>query len=104
MADENTTNEVQPYEQSPQPSPNLKNLGNRLVGAWEVSGDAQGRVTFEWMDGGFFLIQHVELEQYGQKVRGIEVIGHLRPFGAEPSEDITSRFYDNLGNTLDYVY
>jgi hypothetical protein len=104
MADGNTTNDVQPYEQSPQPSPNLKNLGNRLVGAWEVSGDAQGRVTFEWMDGGFFLIQRVELEQYGQKVRGIEVIGHLRPFGAEPSEDITSRFYDNLGNTLDYVY
>ena len=23
---------------------------------------------------------------------------------AEPSEDIKSRFYDNVGNTLDYVY
>jgi hypothetical protein len=104
MADENTSNDVQPYEQPPEPSLDLKNLGNRLVGAWEVSGDAQGRVTFEWMEGGFFLIQRVELEQYGQKVRGIEVIGHLRPFGEEQSEDIKSRFYDNLGNTLDYVY
>jgi hypothetical protein len=104
MADENTTNDVQAYEQPPQPSLDLKSLGNRLVGTWEVSGGAQGRVTYEWMDGGFFLIQRVELEQYGQKVRGIEVIGHLRPFGAEPSEDIKSRFYDSMGNTLDYVY
>jgi hypothetical protein len=29
---------------------------------------------------------------------------HQRPFGAEPSQDITSRFYDSMGNTLDYVY
>jgi hypothetical protein len=72
MADENTTNEVQPNEQPPEPSLDLKNLGNRLVGAWEVSGDTQGRVTFEWMEGGFFLIQRVELEQYGQKVRGTD--------------------------------
>ena len=56
------------------------------------------------MGGSFFLIQHVDLEQYGQEVRGIEVIGHLRPFGEEPSEDIKSRFYDNMGITLDYVY
>jgi hypothetical protein len=96
MADENTTNDVQAYAQPPQPSLDLKSLGNRLVGTWEVSGGAQGRVTYEWMDGGFFLVQRVELEQYGQKVRGIEVIGHLRPFGQEPSEDIKSRFYDSM--------
>jgi hypothetical protein len=51
------------------------------------------------MEGGFFLLQHVELEQDGQKVKGIEIIGHERQFGAEPSQEITSRFYDNLGNT-----
>ena len=56
------------------------------------------------MDGGFFLLQHVELEQYGQQFKGIEIIGHLRPFGEPPSPDIHSRFYDNTGNTLDYVY
>jgi hypothetical protein len=56
------------------------------------------------MEGGFFLLQHVDLEQYGQKVKGIEVIGHERPFGEEPGEEIKSRFYDNMGNTLDYVY
>jgi hypothetical protein len=56
------------------------------------------------MEGGFFLVQRVDLEQYGQRVKGIEIIGHERPFGAEPSQDIKSRFYDNTGNTLDYVY
>jgi hypothetical protein len=86
MADENTTNDVQPYEQPPEPSPNLKNLGNRLVGAWEVSGDAQGRVSFEWMEGGFFLIQRVELEQYGQKVRGIHDVGDTWPSREEEAE------------------
>ena len=56
------------------------------------------------MDGGFFLIQHVELEQYGHEIKGIEIIGHLQPFGEVPSADIKSRFYDSMDNTLDYVY
>jgi hypothetical protein len=57
------------------------------------------------MDGGFFLQQDVDLIQDGQKVKGIEIIGHEQEFGAEPSEDIKSRFYDVLsGLTLDYVY
>ncbi len=64
-----------------------------------------GQVTFEWMEGGFFLIQRVDLgPQDGQRIKGIEIIGHERPFGAEPSEDIRSRFYSNMGDTLDYVY
>jgi hypothetical protein len=33
-----------------------------LVGTWKVSGEAHGQVTFEWMQGGRFLIQHVVLE------------------------------------------
>jgi hypothetical protein len=99
MADHNIDTQPQPL----QPSPDLKKL-DRLVGTWGVSGGAQGQVTYQWMEGSFFLIQHVDLEQYGQKSKGIEIIGHERPFGAEPSADITSRFYDSLGNTLDYVY
>jgi hypothetical protein len=90
--------------QTPQPSPDLKNLGHRLVGTWEMSGEVSGTVTYEWMEGGFFLIQHVDLEQYGQSIKGIEIIGHEKPFGAEPSEEIKSRFYSNTGDTLDYVY
>ena len=93
----------QAHQQPPQPSPDLKKL-DRLVGTWEMSGGVQGRVTYEWMEGGFFLIQHVDLEQYGQKIKGIEIIGHERPFGSEPSEEIKSRFYSSSGDTLDYVY
>jgi hypothetical protein len=99
MADD-TTNPPPP---PPPPHPDLRSL-ERLVGTWTVAGGAQGQVTYQWMDGGFFLLQHVQLEQDGQQIKGIEIIGHQRPLGAEPSHDITSRFYDSLGNTLDYVY
>jgi hypothetical protein len=97
-------NNAQAIQQPPQPNPDLKNL-DILVGTWEMSGDVHGQVTFEWMEGGFFLIQRVDLgPQDGQRIKGIEIIGHERPFGAEPSEDIRSRFYSNMGDTLDYVY
>jgi hypothetical protein len=86
-----------------QPSPELKAL-DRLVGTWAVTGGAEGTVRYEWMTGGFFLLQHVDLTQHGQQVTGLEVIGTLRPFGEPPGEDVVSRFYDAAGNTLDYVY
>jgi len=85
------------------PNPDIKSL-DRLVGTWKMSGDTNGRVTYEWMEGGFFLIQHVDLDQSGQKTKAIEIIGHLRPYGEEPSNDIKSRYYDSNGDTLDYVY
>lgn len=87
----------------PQPNPDLKTL-DRLVGEWKVSGGATGTVRFEWMEGGFFLLQHVDLEQDGLKIKGIEYIGHLRSFDGEPSEEIWSRYYDSMGSTFDYVY
>lgn len=85
------------------PNPDLESL-SRLVGTWRLSGDARGTISYEWMDGGFFLLQRVDFEHDGQTIRGMEIIGHDKPFGGEPSEDIRSRFYDNTGNTLDYVY
>lgn len=77
---------------------------DRLVGHWDVTGEAVGTVTYEWLAGGYFLLQRVALEQYGQQTTGIEVIGQLRPFMEPPSEHVHSRFYDSQGNTLDYVY
>jgi hypothetical protein len=57
------------------------------------------------MEGSFFLIQRVDLERYGHKIKGLEIIGHLQPFGEGPSKDMKSRFYSYLdGMTLDYVY
>jgi hypothetical protein len=102
MSDDSTPAQAQ--QQPRTPNPDLKPL-DRLVGTWKVSGpDIDGHVTFEWMEGGFFLIQHVDLDQGGQKTKGIEIIGHLRPYGEEPSQNIKSRYYDSNGDTLDYVY
>ncbi|WP_028594328.1 hypothetical protein [Paenibacillus assamensis] len=88
---------------APTPNPDMQSL-NRLVGSWKVSGGVEGIVTYRWMEGEFFLVQEVQLKQYGQDVKGIEIIGHVKPFGEEPSKDIKSRYYDSMGNTLDYVY
>jgi hypothetical protein len=102
MVDKNEV-QVQMEQQALEPSPALKKL-DRLVGTWKHSGGINGITTYELMEGGFFLIQHVDLEQHGHVIKGIEVIGHLKPFGEEPNEEIRSRFYGNMGDTLDYVY
>jgi hypothetical protein len=98
MAEANTN--AQSGYQPSTPDPALKRMGGRLVGAWKISGGVQGQVCYEWMEGGFFLMQHVDLGDN----KGLEIIGHLRPFGEEPSEDIKSRYYGSRGETFDYVY
>lgn len=90
-------------ETQSQPSRELQVL-DRLVGNWKVSGGAEGTVRYEWMPGRFFLLQYVDLLQFGEPVTGMEVIGNLRPFGEPTGTDVVSRYYDSLGNTLDYVY
>lgn len=98
------TDEAYP-QQPPAPYAGLKSL-DRLVGTWNVSGpDIEGQVRFEWMDGGFFLLQHVDFIHGGHKIKGLEIIGYDRPFGAEgPSENIKSHWFDAEGNTFDYTY
>jgi len=79
-----------------------------LVGAWDVIGGPgapSGRVRFEWLPGGHFLAQHVDLVEGGRRVRSLEVIGHDRPFGATTaSPDITSTCYDADGNTIRFTW
>jgi hypothetical protein len=90
--------------QQPQPDPDLASLA-KLVGVWKQSGGLEGEVTYEWAEGGFFLIQRVDFVHDGHKIKGIEIIGHEQAFGEEASKDIKSRFYSFLdGMTLDYVY
>ncbi|MCU1641414.1 MAG: hypothetical protein JWN03_1689 [Nocardia sp.] len=98
-----TTNETDGMPDLPVPDPDLRVM-NRMVGTWTVSGGAEGTITFEWMEGGFFLMQRVDLQQNGLSIKGIEIIGHLRSFGEQPTEEIRSRYYDTMGNTFDYVY
>lgn len=88
----------------PTPNPELKSL-DRLVGTWNVSGpDIDGTTRYEWLDGGFFLVQHFDFIHSGRKVKGLEVIGFERGFRVEPSRDIISRIFDNEGNIFRYVY
>jgi hypothetical protein len=76
-----------------------------LVGTWKISGEAQGQIRYEWMEGGLFLVQHFDLEHGGRKIKGIEVIGHLHRLGEEPGDELRTRVYSFLdGLTLDYVY
>jgi hypothetical protein len=90
--------------EQPKPNPDLKPL-DRLIGTWKQSGELDGEITYEWGAGGFFLIQRVDMVQYGNPIKGMEIIGHEANFGAEPSPEIKSRFYSFLdGMTLDYVY
>jgi len=98
-------NDAQVERQLPRPNPALKSL-DILVGTWNVSGpDIKGQVRFEWLEGGFFLVQHVDLEHNGHRIKGIEIIGYEREFGAtEPSKDIKSHWFGNTGDTFVYVY
>ncbi len=87
------------------PSAALKLIGDALVGKWKLSGGVEGEIRYEWMDGGRFLIQHVDLKAFGRQIKGIEIIGNLQRLGEQPSEDVWTRFYSGLdGLTLDYVY
>ena len=43
-------------------------------------------MIYEWMEGGFFLIQHVDL---GQEGTSTEVIGHERGFEAEREDKVS---------------
>lgn len=95
-------------QQTPKPNPDLKTL-NILVGTWKVSdptgkGGVSGQETYEWMEGGFFLMHRFDFEHNGRNVKGIEIIGHEHSFGADPGAEIRSRVYDTAGNTPEYVY
>ena len=103
MATEQTTDTT-----TTDPPDALRRLG-RLIGTWQVTDPSganavEGQVSYEWLDGESFLLQRVDLLQNGQHARGIEVIGHTWLFGGERDADITSRYYDHAGHTLDYVY
>ena len=81
MADDDIYN-AQAHEQPPPPNPVLKSL-DVMVGTWDLKGresgpdgEIHGQVTFEWMEGGFFLVQRVDIDYAGRKITGTESIGY----------------------------
>jgi hypothetical protein len=88
---------------APTRNPGLKPL-DKLVGNWKVSGETQGKLSYEWMEGGFFLIARGDTEQNGQRTQHIEIIGYDHEAGGEPADVMTSRLYTNRGDTLSYTH
>jgi hypothetical protein len=87
---------------NPVPPPaDLKTLGDRLIGNWRVSGEAEGQTSWEWMDGGFFLIQRGWIRREGVEQTYLQLIGHDRMPGSEPAEAITGRLLHQHGRHAD---
>ncbi len=98
-----------PPEQPP-PDPRLRRL-DPFIGTWSMQGkeaneygEIRGTLSFEWMEGGYFLLQHVDLDHAGHPVKGIEVIGYGRDWEGRAPKDCTSHFFDNDGNHFEYIY
>jgi len=78
----------------------LKRL-DRLVGTWKTSDPSggkgiKGQSSFEWMEGGNFLMQHMD----SGEAKGIEIIGY-----DEKSKSLTSHYFDgSTGKHLEYTY
>ena len=74
---------------------------DRLVGTWTLSGPEglTGEVRYEWMDGGAFLVQHVDMHSAGEHTCGVEYIGY-----DEASGELRSHFFGTAGEILEYTY
>jgi hypothetical protein len=90
-------------KQADEVAADLKALGERLVGTWKVSGEGEGETTWEWMEGGYFLIQRGWSRRGGGVQKYVQIIGYDRTPGAEPADAITGRLYTSHGDTLAYV-
>jgi hypothetical protein len=97
------------HEQAPpqpdKPNPALKRL-EKLVGTWDIKGrtldskedNITGRMTCEWLPGGFFLTQRGEASCGGLTVRSLEIIRY------DPATDTfpASVYSNGSGTVLPY--
>ncbi|UBU18027.1 DUF1579 family protein [Nonomuraea gerenzanensis] len=94
-----------PQNQFPTPDPTLNAL-EPLVGTWDMTGKdlnsgdpLGGRLVFEWMEGGFFLVQQHEMDHGHGTMKGVEYIGYEADSGT-----LRSRYFDSTGNAFTYVW
>jgi uncharacterized protein DUF1579 len=67
----------------PTPDPALERL-NRFVGTWRMEGhlvgseenNIKGEATYQWLPGGFFLEQRINLDFMGMQIESLELIGY----------------------------
>lgn len=82
-----------------EPHPALHQL-DRLVGRWQVSGSfLKGVISFEWMEGRYFLIQQVDGQAGGRTIRGVEYIGF-----DEDTQTLRSHYMDVNGSNFTYTW
>ena len=82
----------------PKPHPLLQTL-EPLVGTWRMSGpEVAGIITWEWMEGAFFLIQRFDLLQQRHQ-KGIEYTGYDEETGT-----LRSRSMQTNGSRFTYTY
>jgi hypothetical protein len=88
------------YQQLPKsPNPALKVL-DRLVGRWRMTGpEVEGQISYEWMEGGFFLIQRFDLVNSASRAKGVEYAGF-----DEDTQTIRSRLMGIDGARFTYTY
>lgn len=87
-----TDNDSTPQQVPPGPDPALKAL-DRWLGTWDMHGrtldsdvdNVHGRATFEWLPGGYFFQQRIELDFAGMQIESLEVIGYDPATGTFPS-------------------
>ena len=71
-----------------------------LIGRWRVTGpEVSGEVTYEWMEGGFFLVQRFDIVNFGSRYKGIEYAGWDEDTGT-----VRSRLMGTDGSRFTYTY
>jgi len=94
MSEQNNT----PNPGMPTPHPSLKAL-DKFVGKWSMSGHLvgddkeilKGEASFEWLPGGFFLKQTVNMTFMGMTIASTELVGY------DPETDgLKSFVYSNM--------
>lgn len=101
MSQKAVESKSQAPEQPAKPAPELKSLAV-LIGKWSTDIEfnnapdnrGTGTVTYEWMEGGFFLVEHFEHNFTKEGAhKGLSIIG----FDGE-GQSCVSHFFDNHGN------
>ena len=105
MSQKAVETKVKAPEQQSKPATQLKSL-EVLVGKWKndiefknaPQNQGTGLVIYEWMEGGFFLVERFEQNFTKEGLhKGISVIGY-----DNESQSCLSHFFDNHGNERTY--
>ena len=88
-------------QQPPQPDPALKLL-DRFVGSWRMTGrtldsdvdNITASASYEWLPGGFFMLQRFQADFLGMRIESFELIGYDPETGTFPST-----VYSNMAGT-----